>query len=103
MPPTRVGIPPRRGRLKERGIYIKKIDFRRGVYWRGVFERERAFIGENTVSICVFISAKTTIPNESNLLKEIPIHNLLYDLLRLLVRMCTMVKRRAPYETFFKS
>ena len=37
------------GHLKERAIYIKKIFFRRGVYWRGGFKRETVFMGENMV------------------------------------------------------
>ena len=50
MPPTTVGIPNKR-LLEETSVYLKKIDFRRGVYWRGVFKRERELIGENTVPI----------------------------------------------------
>ena len=37
------------GCLKERDVYIKKIDFRRDFYWWGAFERQKEFIGENTV------------------------------------------------------
>ena len=50
MPPITVGIPNKRP-LEETSVCLKKIDFRRSIYWRGVFRRERVLIGENTVPI----------------------------------------------------